>query len=189
MLPFQYKYIYTKWNYQKRALFVCLLQTEDVNGTVPFVFLGRQTINDNRRLLFQQTCLSMSAGCLVLLFLFLRGIFGGVGGRSFAELQIRRLCGGRRGLLWGGRILQSLHCVYISLRPLILQRSFFSLRTLRTRKGRRTLCLDYLRKKEYFLNYLDKKTSSLISGRRYMYFLNYLQMRSIRKKYTSVLSS
>jgi hypothetical protein len=31
------------------------------NGKRKFVFLGRQTINGNRRLLFQQTCLSMLA--------------------------------------------------------------------------------------------------------------------------------
>ncbi len=48
---------------------VCWLQTENGNGKLllfvcwkrkrSFVFLGRQTINDNQRLLFQQMCPSM----------------------------------------------------------------------------------------------------------------------------------
>jgi hypothetical protein len=55
----------------KRQLSLCLLQTENENGELPFVcwkwkpktevcfLLGRQTINGDRQLLFQKTCLSM----------------------------------------------------------------------------------------------------------------------------------
>jgi hypothetical protein len=41
----------------KRQTSICLLQMETENWK--FVFIGRQTINSNRRLLFQQTCPSL----------------------------------------------------------------------------------------------------------------------------------
>ncbi len=44
---------------RKRQTSICLLQTETENGSQKFFFLGRQKINSNRRLLFQQTCPSI----------------------------------------------------------------------------------------------------------------------------------
>ncbi len=40
------------------------------NGKRKFVFLGRQTINGKRCLLYQQTCLSMSKKCYVYTYTY-----------------------------------------------------------------------------------------------------------------------
>ncbi len=64
----RYVYVYTV--YVHLYIYICtyIQKTETVNfrlfvangnGKQKFVFLGRQTINSNRRLLFQQTCLSI----------------------------------------------------------------------------------------------------------------------------------
>ncbi len=58
-VPF-YVNIYTR----KTATSVSLLQTENENGKQKFVFLGQQTINGNRRLLFQHTVRALL--CLLL---------------------------------------------------------------------------------------------------------------------------
>ncbi len=55
MLPFQYIYI-----------FICIyIYSENGDVKRKFVFLGGQTINGNRQLLFQQMCLSMSKYLLI----------------------------------------------------------------------------------------------------------------------------
>jgi hypothetical protein len=45
---------YGKRNLRKTS--VCLLQTENGNGNQKYIIFGRQTINGDRQLLFQQTC-------------------------------------------------------------------------------------------------------------------------------------
>ncbi len=82
LLPFQYIYIHVyiyiymenRTNRKRNFPFVCCKwKTETANfclfaayGRRKFVFLGQQTINSNRRLLFQQTCPSMPLGSMVI---------------------------------------------------------------------------------------------------------------------------
>jgi hypothetical protein len=53
----QFPFVCSKHKAEKAKF--CLF-TANGNGKQKFVFLGRQTINDNRQLLFQQTCQSMA---------------------------------------------------------------------------------------------------------------------------------
>ncbi len=57
MLPFQYIYIYIRKTEQTENGSFYFLQTE--NAKQKFVFFGQKTVNDNRLLMFQQTCPSM----------------------------------------------------------------------------------------------------------------------------------
>jgi hypothetical protein len=68
MLPFQYIYIYT---YTENGNFVYLMQRENGNSKLPFVTLGRQTVNSNRLFL----CISKRVHLCYYYFIFYKCIY------------------------------------------------------------------------------------------------------------------